>query len=223
MEKEPRAGQLHCWFQRESMSLRPHIFDMAEQVIASGGLVIVPTETFYAIAAHPFQEQAVRRVFHVKGRAESKPLGLIAADRSVVEASVCMTDGPSRALMEHFWPGSLTILLKAEGFSPLLAGSDNKIGVRVPPWCAARILAARTGGWITATSANLSGNPDPDDISKIDPAVIDSVDMVMDLGPTRGGRPSTVVEPLDHGFRIVREGAIEESVIRDFYGRMNMP
>ncbi len=93
----------------------------------------------------------------------------------------------------------------------------------MPPWCAARILAARAGGWITATSANLSGGPDPDDISKIDRTIIESVDFVMNLGPTRGGRPSTVVEPLDHGFRIVREGAIAESAIRDLYRQMNMP
>ncbi len=67
--------------------------------------MIVPTETFYAIAADPFQEQALRRIFQVKGRAESKPLPLIAADRAVVEASMSQDEGPIRALMEHFWPG----------------------------------------------------------------------------------------------------------------------
>ncbi len=204
------------------MSSRPHIFDTAERVIASGGLVIVPTETFYAIAADPLHEQAVRRIFHVKERAESKPLPLIAADRATVDACISEEEGPIRGLMDHFWPGSLTILMRSQGFSRLLTGPDGKIGVRVPPWCAARILAARTRGWITATSANLSGGPDPDDVAKIDPAVIESVDFVMNLGPTRGGRPSTVVEPLDHGFRIVREGAIEESAIWEFYREMNM-
>jgi L-threonylcarbamoyladenylate synthase len=205
------------------MPSRPHLFDAAERIIESGGLVIVPTETFYAIAANPFQEQAVRRIFHVKGRAESKPLPLIAADRAAVEASISEDDARIRALMAHFWPGSLTILIHAHGFSPLLTGPDGKIGVRVPPWCAARILAARAGGWITATSANLSGGPNPDDVSKIDRTILESVDFVMNLGPTRGGRPSTVVEPLDYGFRIVREGAIEEAAIRDLYRRMNMP
>jgi L-threonylcarbamoyladenylate synthase len=205
------------------MSLQPHIFDRAETVIAAGGLVIVPTETFYALAADPFQEHAVRRIFHAKGRPASKPLPLIAADRGVVERLIAEDDRQIRALMERFWPGSLTILVRAHGFCDLLAGPDGKIGVRVPPWCAARILAARAGGWITATSANLSGDPEADDVSKIDRSVIQAADLVMNLGPTPGGKPSTVVEPLDHGFRIVREGAIPESSIREVYRQMNMP
>lgn len=205
------------------MPRHPHIFDRAERIITNGGLVIVPTETFYALAADPFYEQALRRIYHTKGRTESKPLPLIAADRAVVEEFLSEDDRQIRALMDHFWPGSLTILLRARGFSLRLTGPDGKIGVRVPPWCAARILAARAGGWITATSANLSGGPDPDDVSKIDRSVIQAADMVMNLGPAPGGKPSTVVEPLDHGFRIAREGAIPEAAIRDVYRRLNMP
>ena len=204
------------------MSLRPHMFDRAEKVIAEGGLVIVPTETFYAVAANPFQDQAVRRIFHAKARVESKPLPLIAAAREVVERLISEDDRQIRALMEHFWPGSLTILLRIQGFSPPITGPGGKVGVRVPPWCAARILAARAGGWITATSANLSGGLDADDVSKIDPAVIESADLVMNLGPTPGGKPSTVIEPMDHGFRVVREGPIPESAIRDVYRQMNI-
>jgi L-threonylcarbamoyladenylate synthase len=199
---------------------KDYIFDKAERVIAAGGLVIVPTETFYAVAADPFHETAVRRIFSVKARPEGKPLPLIAADRAVVEERLAGEDETLRKLMKHFWPGSLTILLAVPGFSPMLTGPQGKIGVRVPPWCAARMLAARVGGWITATSANLSGAGDPADVARIDPELIRSVDLVMRLGPTPGGKPSTVIEPLPHGFRIVREGAIETSVIRRFYQRL---
>lgn len=199
------------------MLQRDYIFDKAERIIAAGGLVIVPTETFYAIAASPFQEQALRRIFSIKSRPETKPLPLIAADRSVVEEKLSIEDDAVRRLMTRFWPGSLTILLPLPGFSPTLKGPQGKIGVRVPPWCAARILAARTGGWITATSANLSGTGDADEVSKIDPEVLESVDLVMPLGRTRGGKPSTVIEPLPHGFHVVREGAVDASIIRDFY------
>lgn len=205
------------------MSRQPHIFDKAERIITNGGVVIVPTETFYALAADPFQEQALRRIYHAKGRSESKPLPLIAADRAIVEKLLAEDDRQIRALMDRFWPGSLTILLRTQGFSSRITGPGGKIGVRVPPWCAARILAARAGGWITATSANLSGGPDPDDVSKIDLSVIQHADLVMNLGQTPGGKPSTVVEPLDHGFRIVREGAIPESAIREVYRQLNMP
>jgi L-threonylcarbamoyladenylate synthase len=199
------------------MLRQDYIFDKAERVLAAGGLVIVPTETFYAIAANPFDEKAVRRIFSIKCRSETKPLPLIAADQNVVDSVLPVKDEIVAKLMERFWPGSLTMLLPVAGFSPMLVGSQGKIGVRVPPWCAARILAARVGGWITATSANLSGRGDPDDVCTIDPEVIEAVDLVMPLGPTRGGKPSTVIDPLPHGFRVVREGAIETSIIRDFY------
>ncbi len=199
--------------------LKPrYVFDEAELVLRSGGVVIVPTETFYALAADPFRETAVQNVFRIKGRAAGKPLPLIAADEAAVKNLVVEDEGFSDALMERFWPGSLTILLKSSrSFSHLLAGPEGKIGVRVPPWCPARILAARAGGLITATSANLSGHPDPVDASAIAPEVLDAVDMVMDLGPAPGGRPSTVVEPVKGGFRVLREGAIPESAIREAY------
>ena len=86
----------------------------------------------------------------------------------------------------------------------------------MPPWCPARILATRTGGFVTATSANLSGGPDPVDIGTISPIVRESVDLVMDLGRSAGDRPSTVVEFTNHTLKIVREGAIPESAMREF-------
>jgi L-threonylcarbamoyladenylate synthase len=199
--------------------LKPrYLFDEAELVLRSGGVVIVPTETFYALAADPFRETAVQNVFRIKGRAPGKPLPLIATDEAAVKNLVVEDKGFAHALMERFWPGSLTILLQpSRSFSDLLGGPEGKIGVRVPRWCPARILAARAGGLITATSANLSGHPDPVDVSAIAPEVLEAVDMVMDLGPAPGGRPSTVVEPVKGGFRVLREGAIPESVIREAY------
>jgi L-threonylcarbamoyladenylate synthase len=188
----------------------------AGEIIRSGGLVILPTETFYALAVNPFLKEAVRRVFRVKRRDEKKPLPLIASDTSAVEALVGRLSPLARKLATRFWPGSLTILLKPSTMvSHLLMGPEGKIGVRIPPECPARTVAAQAGGWLTATSANLSGDPDPDDVSKIAKDLLDAVDMVLDLGPTPGGKPSTVVEPLGSVFRVLREGAVPESSIRD--------
>ncbi len=192
------------------------LYRRAGVIIRSGGLVILPTETFYALAASPFQEQAVRRVFRVKRRAGKKPLALIASDMAAVKGLVCRMSHLEQKLTDSFWPGSLTVLLvPSKQVSTLLMGPDGKIGVRIPPECPARIVAAKVGGWLTATSANLSGEPSPDEISKISPDVLDAVDLVIDLGPTLGGKPSTVVEPLDGDFRVLREGSIPESVIRN--------
>lgn len=202
---------LKAMFDTESLYRRAGV------IIRSGGLVILPTETFYALAANPFHEEAVRRVFRIKGRDETKPLPLIASDMTVVKELVCPMSSLERKLTDGFWPGSFTILLvPSKQVSTLLMGSEGKIGVRIPPECPARIVAARVGGWLTATSANLSGDLDPDDVSKIAKDVLDAVDMVMDLGPTLGGKPSTVVEPLDGDWRVLREGAVPEPVIRDY-------
>ena len=122
--------------------------------------------------------------------------------------------------MDRFWPGSLTILVAAAVPLPrFLTGPGGKIGVRVPPPCPARTLADLAGGWITATSANLSGDPNPREISDIAKEILDSVDLVLDLGPAPGGEPSTVVEPLEAGVRIVRHGAVPASALRDLLTR----
>jgi L-threonylcarbamoyladenylate synthase len=193
------------------------LFRRAARIVQSGGLIIVATETFYALAAPPFREDAVRKVFRVKSRLEDKPLPLIAADRYAVDKIAPRIPETARKLMERFWPGSLTILLEAAlPMSRLLTGPTGKIGVRVPPPCPARTIAELTGGWITATSANLSGHPNPQAISRIASQVLDSVDLVLNSGPTLGGEPSTVIEPLESGIRVVRQGAVSVSVLQDF-------
>jgi len=196
--------------------------DNASRTVRNGGVAIVPTETFYALAADPFNEDAVRRIFRIKSRSEGMPLPLIAADISTVKKLVTSPSAVAKRLMDRFWPGSLTIVLQpCTAFSSLLAGPQGKIGVRVPPECVARTLAGLIGGWITATSANRSGDPDPDRIEYIAREVCGSVDMIVDVGPTPGGKPSTVVEPAGEGVRVIREGSVPTKLIMTFLERMS--
>lgn len=198
------------------MQERIDLVSRAGEILKSGGVVIVPTETYYALAVDPFQEEAILKVFRIKSRDQRKPLPLIASDRSVVNRLVRDPGRVAVELMDRFWPGSLTILLNpALDVPKWLQGPGGKIGVRIPPDCAARALAAAAGGWITATSANVSGGPEPQEISFIAREVLEAVDLVIDLGPTPGGKPSTVVEPLNSGIRIIRHGAVDDSLLRD--------
>jgi len=193
------------------------LLERAARIVKEGGVIIVATETFYALAAAGSHEGAVRRIFRIKERLETKPLPLIAADRRLVEQIAADMPDLARGLMDRFWPGSMTILLQPKlPMSPLLTGPGGKIGVRVPPICPARIVAAKAGGWITATSANRSGEPDPSCISEISQQVIDSVDLVVDSGPSPGGRPSTLVDPIFPDIRVVRGGAVPEAAIKAF-------
>lgn len=189
----------------------------AQEVVRSGGVVIVPTETFYGLAADPFNEEAVLRIFQIKSRSHSKPLPLIASDRAAVERLVPHPGPEALRLMDRFWPGSLTLVLPtAAPLSGLLTGERGKVGVRIPPDCAARWLAGAVGGLITATSANLAGEPSPDVVQKISARVIDAVDLVIDLGATPGGEPSTVVDFKRGKVRMIREGAVAAKEIEAF-------
>ena len=191
--------------------------DAAASVIRSGGVVIVPTETFYGLAADPFSNVAIRRIFEIKSRSGQKPLPLIADSVEFVKTIITDLPRTGHILMDRFWPGSLTMLLRpARPFPALVTGPEGKIGLRVPPPCPARSLAALVGQLITATSANLSGDADPDTVDLIALPVRQSVDLIMDLGSTPGGKPSTVVEPLEDSARIVREGAVPAAIIRDY-------
>lgn len=191
----------------------------AVQVIRSGGLVILPTETFYALAADPWNEPAVERIFRIKDRPRDKPLPLIAANRPSVQNLIVGPDREVVRLMDEFWPGSLTILLTpARSVSRLLTDPAGRIGVRVPSDCAARSVADRAGGWLTATSANRSGEPAADQVVMIPTAVRKAVDLVVDLGRSPGGLPSTVVEWSVGKLRIIREGAVSADRLRRAIG-----
>lgn len=191
----------------------------ATKIVRSGGVVILPTETFYALAADPWNEAAVERIFRIKGRPHDKPLPLIAADRTSVERGVVAPDPKVIRLMDEFWPGSLTILLApARPVIRLLTDTAGRIGVRIPPDCAAQVVAARAGGWLTATSANRSGEPNADRVAQIAASIREAVDLIVDLGRTPGGSPSTVVEYSDGRLRIVREGAVSAERLRSVIG-----
>jgi L-threonylcarbamoyladenylate synthase len=195
------------------------IMATARDAVLSGGVVVIPTETFYGLAADPFNEAAVLKVFHIKERTHSKPLPLIASDRTAVERLDPEISPDIERIMERYWPGSLTILLKtAVPVSRLIVGDSGKVGVRVPPFCAARSLAELVGGLITATSANLSGGADPPTVQMIPRKVIAAADVVVDLGPTPGGKPSTVVDFKNKSLLVIREGAVAATELRAFLG-----
>ena len=196
------------------------LFARAANLVRGGGVVLVPTETFYALATDPFQDESLQRIFAIKLRDEGKPLPLIASDPASVYRLVGQPDARVRRLMDSFWPGSLTIVLGTTRAVPVaLTGPTGKIGVRIPPPCPARTLARRAGGWITATSANLSGEPNPDRVDEIAVKVLNAVDLILDFGPSPGGEPSTVVEPLGSTIRIIRDGAIPGAMIEECFER----
>jgi L-threonylcarbamoyladenylate synthase len=185
----------------------------AAETIAHGGLVAIPTDTLYGLAADPFSEAAVARLFEAKGRPTDRAIPLIAADRAQVEAQVGPLLGASAKLADRFWPGPLTVLLPAPpSLAPAAAGT-SRVGIRVPAHDVARGLCRASGRPLTATSANWSGRAPTDDPDLVADAMRDRIDILLDAGKAPGGPPSTIVDATGSVPRLIRPGAIDWEVI----------
>jgi L-threonylcarbamoyladenylate synthase len=181
----------------------------AAKWILSGGVVALPTDTLYGLAADPFSPVGVARVFAVKGRAAGRALPLIAADAAQVAAHLGQLPTVGQRLAEHFWPGPLTMLVAApRGLARDVTGGTGTVAVRVPADAVARAICAATGHPITATSANISGEPPTPDPDEVERTLGDRIDLLIDTGTTRGGAASTIVDVTGGDPVLVRAGAI---------------
>jgi L-threonylcarbamoyladenylate synthase len=177
--------------------------------IREGGLVAVPTDTLYALAADPFNRDAVSRVFDVKGRAAARALPLVAADIPQVVRHFGELPALAMRLVGRFWPGPLTVLLDAPNALPVqVTGGTAKVGVRVPAHAVPVALCRACDRPLTSTSANISGSPPTDDPDTVVRALGDLVDVLVDAGKTPGGAPSTIVDVTGAVPRLIRAGAI---------------
>ena len=179
-------------------------------VLARGGVVAIPTDTLYGLAADPRSSQAIARLMAVKGRQAERAIALIGADITQVVNDLGTLPPAAQKLASAYWPGPLTLLVPRPASMPEeLTGGSPLVGVRVPNDDAARELCRFWGHVLTATSANLSGEPpsdDPDHVAHVFEGR--DVAMLLDAGKTAGGPPSTVVEAATDDVRLIRPGAI---------------
>jgi len=183
------------------------LIERAAEMIRAGLVVAYPTDTLYGLAVDPRNAEAVRRLFALKGRPETSALTLIAAGREQVMDCAEMSAHGER-LAAGFWPGPLTILLRAKPAvaADVLAGGTT-VGVRVPAHPVAVALARAAGVCITATSANRSGQPPATTADGV-AAALPGIDAIVDGGPARGGPPSTIVDASERDVTLVRAGAV---------------
>jgi L-threonylcarbamoyladenylate synthase len=179
--------------------------------LAAGEAIVYPTETFYALGVDALSLKALERLFAIKGREPGKPVALIAADLTMAFAVAREVPAEARVLAEAFWPGPLTLVLPArEGIPAALIGADGGVGVRVSSHPIASALAVGLGGPLTATSANLAGEPPAVELDAARRALGDKVRVFVDGGRLAGDAPSTVVAVDRGGIRVLRPGAVSE-------------
>lgn len=182
----------------------------AAAVLRAGGLVAFPTETFYGLGAAALQPAAVRRIFDVKGRPETRPLLVLVDSIGMAEGVAAEIPPPARALMARHWPGALTLVLRARPHVPVeVTAGSGTIGVRLSAHPVARALVGALGAPVTAPSANPSGLPPPATAAAVLVHFRDRIELVLDGGPTAGGAPSTVLDLTVDPPRVLRAGAVK--------------
>ena len=166
----------------------------ATEVLTSGGVAVIPTDTVYGLAAHPDFPDAVARLYTIKGRAEGKPVALLASDCA---GAARFVGAGAAAIGARHWPGALTLVANGEG-------------VRVPDHAWTRRLIAACGGALRVTSANLSGRRAATDAPQALRDVGLSADLVVDDGVSPGGVASTVAKVLENGsLQVLRDGPVK--------------
>lgn len=191
----------------------------AVEAIRCGGVIAYPTETVYGLGADPLNETAIRRVFGLKGRDAEKAVILLLRGESDLSTVASEVSDTARHLMDAFWPGSLTLVLKASpGLPKVLLGGGDTVAVRVSSHPVARALADLLGGPITSTSANRSGHPPARSASDVRSAFGDEIDLIVDGGPSSDDPPSTVVDVSGGRARMVREGRVGRAEVERAMG-----
>lgn len=186
----------------------PENIDRAAALLRSGAVVAFPTETVYGLGANALDARAVARIFEIKGRPSFDPLIVHVADEAVLHRVVAEVPPAARALIERFWPGPLTLVLRKSDDVPAIVTSGlPTVGVRLPAHPTARALLARAGVPVAAPSANPFGYLSPTRAEHVERMLGESVDLILDDGLTKFGVESTIVA-FDPRPSLLRPGAL---------------
>ena len=181
----------------------------AADVIQSGGMVAMPTESFYGLAVNPIDVKAIHRLFHVKKRGGDQPILILIPSVEHLDKYVIHVPEIGHRLMKEFWPGGLTLIFEAKPHLPReLTAGTGKIGVRLSSHPIATALAQAVGAPITGTSANISGQPACSSAKEVLQQLGDKVDVILDGGETAGGKGSTVLDVTVDPPVVIREGMV---------------
>lgn len=190
----------------------------AAELVRQGQVIAIPTDTFYGLAANPFDPSAVQRIFVIKNRPESQPL-LLLVDSLEMAADLSAAPPPDfYRLAERFWPGPLTIVLEASPkLPPPVTAHTGRIGLRLPSAPIPVALIEAAGCPLTATSANVAGGKECTTAQQVNDSLGSQLPLIVDGGDSRTAQPSTVLDLRPNSWEILREGAVAEKEIQSFF------
>jgi len=195
----------------------------AADIISSGGLVAIPTETVYGLGASALIDEAVARIFEVKGRPQDNPLIIHVHGAEALDKWCSEVPEEAYALAEKFWPGPLTMVLKKKPCVPdrVTAGMDT-VGVRCPDHSATLRIIELAGVPIAAPSANISGKPSPTTAEHVRHDIDGMVEAIVDGGDCRVGLESTIVDLSVTPPRLLRPGEVSLEQLREVLGEVSV-
>jgi L-threonylcarbamoyladenylate synthase len=196
-----------------------YLIDSAAAILARGGAIAYPTETFYGLGVDAGNEEAIRRIFDVKGRDFKNPVSVIIGHVDQLIPLAGTIPDAAQKLISAFWPGPLTIVFEAaRSVSPLLTAGTGKLGIRLSSHAFARRLTLASGKPLTATSANLSGAPECADADAVIRQIGGKIDAVIDLGEKGGTVGSTIIDATLETMKILRMGVVTREEIEQRTG-----
>ncbi len=202
-----------------------HIDDIekAGEILRGGGLVAIPTETVYGLAANALDKAAVKRIYETKGRPSDNPLIVHISDFSQLAPLVREVPESAKRLADAFWPGPLTMILpKSDLILPEANGGLDTVAVRLPAHPVARAVIKAAGVPLSAPSANLSGKPSPTTFAHVKEDLMGRVEALLDGGDCGVGVESTVLTLAEGTPRLLRPGGITLSQLRAVLGRVDV-
>ena len=203
---------------RSGVALQDQI-QTAVDLLRRGGVVAIPTDTLYGLAADPLDETAVRRIFRLKGRPAGNPIPLLLSDPEDLHRWAARIPESARRLTDRLWPGPLTLVLRRSDEVPdLVTAGGDTVGLRVPDHTVPRSISRLLGAPLTGTSANRTGSPGLSTAHAVRCELSGEVDFVVDGVSGQDGRPSTVVDLSGDRPRILRLGAVSAAEIESLCG-----
>ncbi len=196
--------------------------EKAVALIKADEVVAFPTETVYGLGANAFSEEAVKKIFKAKGRPADNPLIVHVADIAMAETLGEIND-KARTLMEAFWPGPLTMVVKKKkGIPDIVTAGLDTIGIRMPKNPGILEVIKRTGFPIAAPSANISGSPSPTEAFHVETDMAGRIPLILDGGHTEYGLESTVCDLTGETPLVLRPGAVTAEDIKDAVGMVEI-
>jgi L-threonylcarbamoyladenylate synthase len=193
------------------------------KIIQDGGLVVFPTETVYGLGADALNPEAVKNIFIAKGRPSDNPLIVHIADQKMLSVLAQNIPAKAKLLINKFWPGPLTIVLKKKAIIPnVVVACGKTVAIRMPANPIARELIHLSGKPIAAPSANLSGKPSPTIAKYVIEDMNGRVECIIDGGDCKFGLESTVIDLTTKVPLLLRPGAITLEQLRKVLGKVNV-